>query len=75
MSDPPRPWEPRVRWLAIVTYRTESGPLAIEHHLRELEELQYLVERGPHWDTIIKIEITRSHLTDGPLTVEEAEQI
>jgi hypothetical protein len=31
------------RWVAIVAYRAESGPIEVDHHL---EELQDLIERG-----------------------------
>jgi hypothetical protein len=34
------------RWVAIVTYRAEAGPIDVDHHLEELEELRDLIERG-----------------------------
>jgi hypothetical protein len=37
------------RWVAIVAYRAEGGPIEVDHHL---EELQDLIERGPNWNTI-----------------------
>jgi hypothetical protein len=40
------------RWVAVVTYRAEAGPIEIDHHFEELEELQVLIERGPDWNTI-----------------------
>jgi len=43
--------------------------------MAELYELYNLVERGPHWDSIIDIRIVRAGWSDGPLTVEEAEQM
>jgi hypothetical protein len=46
------------RWLAVVTYRAEVGPVEVDHHLEELEELQDLIERGPDWNTIISIVVT-----------------
>jgi hypothetical protein len=46
------------RWHAVVTYSTDSGPLAVEHDMQELEELHDLVEAGPCWSTIIDIRIT-----------------
>lgn len=59
------------RWHAVVTYRLSAGPVDIEHDLVELDELHDLIERGPHWDAIIEIRVTRAEqgLT---LTVEEA---
>jgi hypothetical protein len=35
------------RWDAVVTYRAEAGPVEIDHHFEELEELSVLIERGP----------------------------
>jgi hypothetical protein len=26
-----------LRWLAVVTYRSESGPIEVDHHFEELE--------------------------------------
>jgi hypothetical protein len=40
------------RWGAVVTYRAEAGPIEIDHHFEELEELQVRIERGPDWNTI-----------------------
>jgi hypothetical protein len=61
------------RWRAKIVYRTENGPVDVEHDLFELSELEYYVEAGPHWDTVIVIEITRINHVDSPdLTVEDA---
>jgi hypothetical protein len=43
------------RWLAVVTYRSECGPIHVDHHFQELEELHDLIERGPDWNTIEEI--------------------
>lgn len=64
------------RWKAIVWYRTENGPLAVTHDIEEIEELHDLVERGPHWDTIIDITINLSEPSEyGLLTVERAQEL
>lgn len=61
------------RWHAIIAYRTELGSNPVEHKLSELSELHGLVERGPHWDTVESIYITRiNHNTADDLTVEKA---
>src|SRR3954451_19914135 len=61
------------RWHATVTYRTDAGPLAVEHDLEELAELHDLVELGPHWDTVIEIRVVRvGHVDGATLTVEQA---
>lgn len=44
--------------------------------LSELSELHDFVERGPHWDTIEKIEVFRvNHVSSANLTVEQAERL
>jgi hypothetical protein len=69
MSDDER----RIRWHAVVHYRTENGAPEVEHDLEELGELHDLIELGPHWDTIARIEILRvNHSTATELTIEQA---
>jgi hypothetical protein len=69
MSEDERP----IRWHAVVHYRTDDGTIDVEHDVEELGELHDLIERGPHWDTIERIEVLRVNpcaATD--LTVEQA---
>jgi hypothetical protein len=62
------------RWRAVV-YRTEAGTTDVEHFFDEMIELHWLVERGPHWDTIVSITTTRiNHVNSADLTVERAAQ-
>lgn len=61
-----------VRWIATVHYRTETGLVDVVHYLSELYELQDLVENGPHWDTIDKIDIIRADNRENELTIEQA---
>jgi hypothetical protein len=64
------------RWKATVFYRTENGSVDIDYTLGELEDIHDIVERGPHWDTIEKIEIIRVNHTDGAdLTIEAAAKL
>ena len=61
------------RWKAVLHYRSESGTLNKECVLEEIEELHHVVELGPHWDTIEKIQVFRINHIDGvDLTVEQA---
>jgi hypothetical protein len=61
------------RWKAVVHYRADAGPVDITHDLDEIEDLHDLVEAGPHWDTILRIEITRvNHCDAADLSVENA---
>lgn len=61
------------RWRATVVYLSEAGSIDVEHHIEELVELQDLVERGPDWNAIDKIEIVLMRGT-GRLTIEQAER-
>ncbi len=64
------------RWRATIFYRTETGTVDVDHDLREIGDIDALVEAGPHWDTIEKIEIYRVNHVDSPtLTVETAKQL
>lgn len=63
------------RWTATVHYRTDNGPLDVTHLIEELEDLHDLVEAGPNFYAIDRIEIVltdQSYPKPG-LTVEEAE--
>lgn len=67
------------RWLARVGYRTDpvgngnTCVVEVTHDLEEIRDLHPLIERGPHWDTITKIEIVRvNHVTAPDLTLEQA---
>lgn len=66
-----------VRWHAIITYRTERGDVDVEHDISELGEIHDLVERGPHWDTVVLISIRRAlpETAIPDLTVELAETL
>lgn len=65
------------RWVANITFRTRAGSEQQAIQFDEFEELGAIVEMGPCWSTIIKIEIALlSELGDEcPKTLEdEAEQ-
>jgi hypothetical protein len=67
---------PLIRWHAEVHYRTDNGPLLVEHDFEELMELHDRIELGPHWDTIEKIEVFRvNHNTATDLTVEQSKRL
>lgn len=67
-----RPDTSIVRWRATVWYRSAHGLIDVQHEMEELEELQNLVERGPHWDAIDRIDIVRADGQERQLTIEEA---
>lgn len=64
-----------VRWIADVTYRSNAGPFDVRFHMAELHEIHDLVERGPNFYCIEKIEITLA-LNSGEQvkTLEDAER-
>ncbi len=65
-----------IRWRATVYYRSESGFVDVSHDLSEIADLHDLIERGPHWDTIEKVEISRiNHNSSEKLTIEQAEKL
>jgi hypothetical protein len=45
------------RWHATIIYRSDSGPVDVEHDFEELAELHNLVERGPNWNAIERITV------------------
>jgi hypothetical protein len=62
----------KARWHAVIRYRGDVGSIGTEYFLVEIADLHDLVEHGPHWDTIEKIEVYRiNHCTDPTLTVEQ----
>jgi hypothetical protein len=65
-----------IRWRAIIYYRTAHGIIDVMHEVSEISDVHELVEKGPHWDTVVKIEIIRiNHVTGADLTVEQAEKL
>jgi hypothetical protein len=72
----PEPEIEHFRWVAVVTYRGEAGPIEVDHHFEELEELSVIIERGPDWNTIVSIVVTLNpeRATYPDDTVEAAEQ-
>lgn len=61
-----------IRWSATVYYRTENGILDVIHELEEIADLHQLVESGPDWNTIQKIEIICVGNFTPNLTIEES---
>jgi hypothetical protein len=47
----------------------------VHYDLEELEELHDRIERGPHWDTIERIEVFRAAPSTADLTVERSEEL
>ena len=54
----------------MIWYRTDGGSIDVSYAVEELDELSELVERGPDWNTIERIEIVLARVTDPMLTIE-----
>ena len=64
------------RWKASIHYRTAGTADVVRAIVSEIADLHEIIELGPHWDTIEKIEIVRiNHSTSATLTVEQAEAL
>lgn len=63
------------RWRAILEYRSKFGVVRREFTFEEIEDLDDIVEQGPHWDTLIRCTVTKCRIDDGnpALTIEEAD--
>lgn len=60
------------RWRVIITYRHVLGPVSVTYDVEELSELHDIVERGPDWNSIEKIEVTLRRVTIPGLTIANA---
>jgi hypothetical protein len=65
------------RWKAIILYRMDGDQFVdVEHFFEEIEELHDLIERGPHWDTLIRCTVTLNRAAeDAGLTLEKAAEL
>lgn len=63
------------RWIATAYYRTDAGIIDVEHDVEELEELQAIIERGPDWHTLDRIEIKLRTNKMPDLTIEGSLQL
>jgi hypothetical protein len=65
------------RWVATVTYRSEVGPINVDHRFEELYELHDLIEHGPDWNAILHINVMLNpHRAIFPgITIEESARL
>ena len=61
---------PEGRWRVELCYRFEGGVKRGVIYIEELEELQGIIEKGPHFDTIVSLTITVADPSIADLTVE-----
>lgn len=60
------------RWTATVWYRTDEGLIDVEHVFEELDMLHNLIERGPDFYAIERIEVRHTKNPTPTLTIEES---
>lgn len=53
------------RWKAVVEYRTEEGPMSIEHYFEEISDLHLIIEHGPDWNFLIRCTVTLNRSDGG----------
>lgn len=63
------------RWLATVFYRADAGLIDVCHDIEEIEDLHDIIERGPDWNCIERIEIVLLRNTTPGLTVEQSREL
>lgn len=65
------------RWRAIIEYRSKRGVITRTYTFEEIEELDDIIEMGPHWDTLIRCTVSKCRIDDGnpALTIEEAAEL
>ncbi len=61
-----------IRWAATVWYRTDAGLIDVEHEFEELSDLHNLIERGPNFYAIDRIEIRHRNNPSPTLTIEQS---
>ena len=59
-----------MRWNVTVWYRTDNGSIDVMHAIEELENLHDLIERGPDWNAVERIEIKLARKSEPKLTLE-----
>lgn len=63
------------RWIATATYRSANGPVDVDWHMEELDEVADFVERGPDWNALEKVVIVLNPMRAADYsTLEQAEQ-
>jgi hypothetical protein len=67
--------EPTERWSATLWYRASHGLVPCEVTFEELDELDAIVEHGPDWRTLDRIEVKLARNDAPGLTVEKSETL
>ena len=59
-----------MRWTVTVFHRSGCNLLAVAHAIEELGDLGEIIEGGPDWNTIDRIEIRLARVTTPGMTIE-----
>lgn len=62
------------RWYVVLYYRTEDGMIDVEHMIEEIDMLHEIVEAGPDWHTLDRIEIRLSRNPTPELAIQRRGQ-
>lgn len=63
------------RWVAVLFYRTDNGIIDVEHAFEELSDIEGIVERGPDWHTLDRVEIRLRENYMPELTIEQSRKL
>ena len=65
------------RWIVTPTYRSERGPVVVDHHIEELYDLPDLIEDGPNWNSLVEVTVVLNPLrsTHPGITMEAAAKL
>jgi hypothetical protein len=65
------------RWIVTSTYRSEHGPVVVDHHIEELYDLPDLIEGGPNWNSLVEVKVVLNPLrsTHSAITMEAAAKL
>lgn len=64
-----------MRWQVTIWYRSKLGTIDVQYAVEEISDVDGIVEAGPDWNTIEKIEITLARALVPGLTVEAADEL
>lgn len=63
-----------MNWRATIEYLTKNGPIDVDYFFNDINELPDIVERGPHYHSIIKCTVVPV-MTGARLTIEAAAEL
>jgi hypothetical protein len=63
------------RWIAQINYRFDNGIRGVLIGFEEFGDLGEVIEQGPHWDSVVSINVERLRDADETMTVEKASSL